>query len=219
MWCPTSVRWWERRRRWRWDCCTLRARRATGFVGTHQLEGTLPGAPGGGGGRRRHPLIIVLVVLIGAQVAGLLGMVVAVRVAAAVRITVEHVYRGVAPGRARWLTAHGSPHMVRGLRVDTECLAVARVLVCQQTLPAVPRSSEPSLACTFGLARPDGQPGLGISVAGRVPGSPGRCGAARALTSAGKQPLHERGWTGAGSSAGGHAMRWFPVRSGSPAGP
>ena len=71
---------------------------ALGFVGIHQLEGTVLGPQVVGEAVGLHPLVIVLVVLIGAQVAGWLGMLVAVPVAAAVRITVEHLYRVMAQG-------------------------------------------------------------------------------------------------------------------------
>lgn len=71
---------------------------AVGFVGIHQLEGTVLGPQVVGEAVGLHPLMIVLVVLVGAQVAGLLGMLVAEPVAAAARITVEHLYRVVAQG-------------------------------------------------------------------------------------------------------------------------
>lgn len=74
---------------------------ALGFVAIHQVEGTVLGPQVVGEAVGLHPLVIVLVVLIGAQAAGLLGMVVAVPVAAALRITAEHLYRVIAQGAPR----------------------------------------------------------------------------------------------------------------------
>ncbi len=72
---------------------------ALGFIAIHQLEGTVLSPQVVGEAVGLHPLAVVLAVLLGAALAGLPGMLVAVPVAAAIRIVAEHVYRWLGEGQ------------------------------------------------------------------------------------------------------------------------
>lgn len=72
---------------------------ALGFIAIHQLEGTVLAPQVVGEAVGLHPLAVVVAVLVGAALAGLPGMLVAVPAAATVRIVGEHVYRWLAEGR------------------------------------------------------------------------------------------------------------------------
>jgi predicted PurR-regulated permease PerM len=64
-----------------------------GFVLIHQLEGAVISPKVLGEAVGLHPLMVMVAVLVGAELWGVLGMLVAVPVVAALRIVVEHAYR------------------------------------------------------------------------------------------------------------------------------
>jgi predicted PurR-regulated permease PerM len=67
-----------------------------GFIAIHQLEGTVIAPQVVGDAVGLHPLMIVLAILVGGDLAGLGGMLVAVPAAAAVKVMASHLYRRLA---------------------------------------------------------------------------------------------------------------------------
>jgi predicted PurR-regulated permease PerM len=67
-----------------------------GFVAIHQIEGTVLAPQVVGDAVGLHPLMVILAILMGGELAGLGGMLVAVPVAAAVKVMANHLYRRLA---------------------------------------------------------------------------------------------------------------------------
>lgn len=69
-----------------------------GFVAIHQIEGTVLAPQIVGDAVGLHPLLVILAILIGGELGGLGGMLVAVPVAGAVKVVASHLYRRLAQG-------------------------------------------------------------------------------------------------------------------------
>ncbi|HBQ95610.1 MAG: AI-2E family transporter [Firmicutes bacterium] len=64
-----------------------------GFVAIHQLEGTVIGPKIMGDSVGLHPLVVIFAILVGGEIGGLAGLLLAVPTAAVVKVILGHLYR------------------------------------------------------------------------------------------------------------------------------
>ncbi|MBX5466490.1 MAG: AI-2E family transporter [Firmicutes bacterium] len=69
-----------------------------GFMAIHQLEGTVIGPKVVGDSVGLHPLVVVLAILAGGEAGGVAGLLLAVPVAAVLKVGIGHLYRRLAVG-------------------------------------------------------------------------------------------------------------------------
>jgi len=75
-----------------------------GFALIHEIEGTVLAPKIIGDAVGLHPLLVVLAILVGAELAGIAGMLVAVPIGAALNVFARHLYRMLAQSRTPGLT-------------------------------------------------------------------------------------------------------------------